>query len=335
MNNKGLKFVALNIRSLYPSIDEVRCKFKNFDVIGICETWLNSTYDDNLVNIENFTLFRMDREFGNITNPDLKGKRGGGLTLYVGSKFESHVKQFDECKKVTKNLEQLWLLIDKPNVRKIAVCILYRPPSGDIKSALSELSISVEYVQSRVDSEFVIMGDMNVNYRDRQNKAFDSMKEFECVYNLEQLIKDPTRITNRCKSTIDLIWSNMEHISNSGVMDTILSDHLPVYVVKKKMREQKKCKFITGRSYRNYTKEQFQNSVVSHADWMTFWNSNEHDPELLWEVMKNIIIDCANLHCPIKRMKIRDDSPRWFNRELIEELYHKDDLYKIAIHSGR
>ena len=44
MSTKGLKFVTVNIRSLYPSIDEVRTKFKDFDVIGVCETWLNNTY---------------------------------------------------------------------------------------------------------------------------------------------------------------------------------------------------------------------------------------------------------------------------------------------------
>ena len=33
MIDKGLKFVAVNIRSLYPSIDEVKCKFKEYDII--------------------------------------------------------------------------------------------------------------------------------------------------------------------------------------------------------------------------------------------------------------------------------------------------------------
>ena len=40
MSKKCITFVALNIKSLYPSIDEVRCKLNNYDIFGICETWL-------------------------------------------------------------------------------------------------------------------------------------------------------------------------------------------------------------------------------------------------------------------------------------------------------
>ena len=218
MSCKGLKFVALNIRSLYPSIDEVRCKFKSYDVIGVCETWLNNTYDDTLVNIENFTLYRADRELGNIITVNNKAKRGGGLALYVGSKFKGHAKQFVTGTRISENLEQLWLMLEKPNVRRIAVCMLYRPPSGNIQNALDELSDSIEQVQSIFEGEFVIMGDMNINYRDRHSKAFDNLKEFERAHNFEQLIKDPTRITMKSKSTIDLIWTNMEYISDSGVL---------------------------------------------------------------------------------------------------------------------
>ena len=227
-----MKFVTVNIRSLYPSFDEVRSKFNEFDIIGVCETWLNSTYDDNLIHINNYTLFRLDRGKG------LPNKRGGGLVVYVGSKFQGHAKQLDDICKITKKLEQLWIILEKPNVRKTAVCI-YRPPSGDLQHAISELSISIDYIQSCFDAETIIMGDMNVNYRDRHSVTFDWLKDFERIYNLKQLIKDPTRVTIRSKTTIDLIWMDMNHVAKAGVVDTILSDHMPVFVVKKKGREKK------------------------------------------------------------------------------------------------
>ena len=321
---KGLSFVALNVRSLYPSIDEVRCKFKQYDVIGICETWLNSTYHNNLVSLEGYTLYRVDRESGCIP------KRGGGLVIYVGSTFKGHVKQIETCTRISKNLEQIWLSLDKPNVRKIAVCMLYRPPTGDIEAAFSELNVSIDHIKTLSDTELVIMGDVNINYRDRQSKAFEIMKEFERVYNLEQLISDPTRITIRSKTTIDLIWTNMEFVSEFGVLNTIISDHLPVFVIKKKTREKKEFKYTTGRSYRNYVVEDFQNSILGHTDWKLFWDNNVEDPEKLWDIMKDIILKCADNHCPMKRMKIRDDSPTWFSSEHIEELYYKDDLYNLA-----
>ena len=75
-------------------------------------------------------------------------------------------------------------------------------------------------------------------------------------------------------------------------------------------------------------------SILGDADWKLFWDNNVDDPENLWEIIKNIIIKCADNHCPMKQMKIRDDSPTWFSGELIEELYHKDDLYNLATRFG-
>ena len=49
---------------------------------------------------------------------------------------------------------------------------------------------------------------------------------------LNQLIITPTRITDTIESLIDVIITSASHLVNeSGVMDTIISDHLPVYAV--------------------------------------------------------------------------------------------------------
>ena len=130
-------------------------------------------------------------------------------------------------------------MLDKPNTHKIMVCTIYRPPSGDVSTGMRELTDSIDVKQEKFDAELVIMGDMNVNYRDRHNNAFNVLKEFERVYNLTQLIQDYTRITSKAKSTIDLIWTNMTHIADSGVLDIHLSDHMPIFVVKKKTWRKK------------------------------------------------------------------------------------------------
>ena len=55
------------------------------------------------------------------------------------------------------------------------------------------------------------------------------------LYNLEQLIKEPTRVTNTSSSLVDLILTNQpNNISNSGVIDLGISDHSLIYAVKKK-----------------------------------------------------------------------------------------------------
>ena len=50
----------------------------------------------------------------------------------------------------------------------------------------------------------------------------------------------------------------------------------------------------------------------------------------LWEIFEQVIKDHADDHCPIKEIRVRNDSPHWFSRELLEEIYHRDRLYKKA-----
>ena len=58
-----------------------------------------------------------------------------------------------------------------------------------------------------------------------------ALGNFMFEMNLNQLIITPTRITDTSESLIDVIITSASHlVKESGVMDTIISDHLPVYV---------------------------------------------------------------------------------------------------------
>ena len=70
---KGIKFGALNIRSLYKKIDEVGQLLSDskLDFLGLTESWLNSSVSGPELEIDNYDIFRLDRDAGT-------GKRGGG-----------------------------------------------------------------------------------------------------------------------------------------------------------------------------------------------------------------------------------------------------------------
>ena len=73
-------------------------------------------------------------------------------------------------------------------------------------------------------------------------------------FNLTQIKKNLARVTNKCKSTIDLISTNIDRsiIKNSGVLDYIISDHLPVYINIKRTKCRREHVRSTIRSYRYY-----------------------------------------------------------------------------------
>ena len=59
-NAKGLRCCHLNVRSLPPHFDEVTTliHFNKLDIFAISETWLNSTWNDHELNIDDYYLFR-------------------------------------------------------------------------------------------------------------------------------------------------------------------------------------------------------------------------------------------------------------------------------------
>ena len=73
---KGLHFIHLNINSLLPKIDELRCVAKNSNaaVIGISETKLDNTVYDSEVAIDGYNIARSDRN-----------RKGGGVACYIRS----------------------------------------------------------------------------------------------------------------------------------------------------------------------------------------------------------------------------------------------------------
>ena len=102
--------------------------------------------------------------------------------------------------------------------------------------------------------DLFILGDLNWDW----NKSpLDShthrLKSLCTLYQLRQIINEPTRVTKSSATQIDLILlNNPESISNFGVIELGISDHSLIYVVKKLVpsKGQRKCSEI--RNFKNF-----------------------------------------------------------------------------------
>ena len=266
MLQKGLSILSLNVRGLYSNLNELQVRFKDFDVLCFSETWLNSSYTNQMITIDGFDIFRLDREAGNIRTKTGKAKRGGGLVIYVKKELSKYTSIITEASSIQHELEQLWVRIDKPNTGIKIIANIYRPPNSNLKAALQYLTTSTKLAQDNYRREIVILGDFNVNYNLRHTPAFILLKTFERDFNLKQLIQRTTRNTNITRSCIDLIFNNMEHIISSGVLAIMISDHLPIFLIKKKQKQQPKTDNIKCRSYATYEKHKFQEEIPPKMD---------------------------------------------------------------------
>lgn len=257
-NLKGVKYLHLNVRSLLPKFQLVEEDFLNgsFDIVCFTETWLKKGIPDSLICNPDYNLIRHDRTITNQVTG--LSKTGGGIVIYL-KKFII----YEICDSVcTKDLELCIAKLSVGGNKKQVLIVTYRPPGGNVTRAIDILTgFFDKYNDKYNDTEFIMMGDMNINYLDKRCNQAKSLNNLGKQFGLVQLIKDATRVTLQKSTLIDICFTNMENIAHSGIISYFLSDHFPIFVIKKKQKaERKSCSFL-GRSYLNYSLEAFENQL--------------------------------------------------------------------------
>ena len=81
--------------------------------------------------------------------------------------------------------------------------------------------------KSQEHKQLILIGDINSDYVKTPLDIHTRTLQFiSSVYQLEQLMKEPTQVTKSSATTIDLIFTNMvDKIATSGVIHLGISDH--------------------------------------------------------------------------------------------------------------
>ena len=213
---------------------------------------------------------------------------------------------------------------------------IYRPPQGNYKEGCRLLSSAFERSNFRENTDFFVLGDFNIDFRDTKSPAFKELNFTMRMLGLEQLVKSPTRTAFRqgiaSNTTTDLIFTNSEIIKETQVLDSNLSDHLAVCATRKKTGEKRVKIDFKGRSYKHYVKEDFQQGLVDH-NWDEFYRMN--NPNILWQYMQGVILRLINPMCPVKTFKVFKARNPWITNEALEAIRDKDCLLNRAKKTGK
>ena len=159
-------------------MDEVRDILSNAMcpvILGISESWLDSSVAANEIDIPSYVLYCRDR-----------GSRGGGVLVYASSSCRSWRRHDLE----DDTTEAIWIevrLMKNP----VLLCNIYRPPNvrhpflGNLSSMLERAAIE--------GKELVLMGDLNCNVL-TPNSCTKELLPITDEFHLSQLITIPTHI---------------------------------------------------------------------------------------------------------------------------------------------
>ena len=324
---KGFKLLHLNVRSLTKKIDQLRILFENskLDLFTLSETWLNDSVNSQSVGIKGYVLYRQDRDLHAVAK-----KRGGGLLTYVREDHAASSEQLDELNKSNENIEAQWSIIYRPHCKNVVIGNIYRPPNGNLKKAidyLEECLLSLD-----MDTmELFIMGDLNVNYKNKLSVEYKKLNFFVKANGLTQIIENTTRVMDKTNSLLDLVLTNSIYVSKAGTLEHFISDHQPIYVVKKKGRDTRPKVEFEGRSYRDFDKDALRDKLED-TSWDEFYTIG--DPNTAWDHILSKVEPIIEDMCPMRTFKIKNYRPDWITHELLEQIADRDYFYRKAKETG-
>lgn len=227
------------------------------------------------------------------------------------------------------NIEMMHIVIKGSNQKNVDLFAIYRPPSGNVQKAIDSVQALIENCTRK--GETLVLGDFNLDVSRQDGPKTRSLLTMTNSFALTSHINTPTRITNRSPTVIDLMFSNITHVFETGTINVNISDHLPTYLVKKKRRTSHVVSEIRGRSYRNIDWDAFREEVRQIDLTQLFHQGN---PNKVWDTFYSEVLAILNRYCPVKTIRLhRQDSP-FITAELAEQIHIRDKLFRTARRTG-
>lgn len=315
---KGNLVIAhINVRSLVPSLLNIKTLLvtEEIDVLAITETWLNDSISNASLDIPGYVFLRQDR-----------GSRGGGIGAYVRSSL--HYQRISTLGDSFPTYQTATLPTPRPieafsfilyhGKTKIAMNVIYRPPSSPINC----LQLLENFLLETCDgcNHIICLGDLNIDLLASNQTGQKEILKLFSTFNLTQIIQEPTRITEKSQTLIDIISldSELEYIE-AGCHDYQMSDHLLTYCVLKMQKIKPDSRFQTYRNFRNLPIE-LLNRDTANFPWVNIMSASGLDAKV--EYFTQAITSIIDGYAPLQIRRISRPPAPWLSdrsRILIKE----------------
>ena len=208
-----------------------------------------------------------------------------------------------------------------PKTKPIIIGTVYRPP--DQTNFLYHFESVLGNIRS--DAEMIMLGDFNINFKDKNNGLLKKYSEVLNMFGLKQLINSPTRVTRKSSTIIDHVLCNTSNkICNYGTIVVGLSDHFLVFCTRKVTRGQiNKHNTVEIRCMKNYSIDTFVDKL-SNADWSSVYNAQDANES--WCSFKSTLLSVIDSLAPLKQVRLKQRSDPWMTNDILSQIKHRDNL---------
>ena len=186
--------------------------YSNINILCFTEHWLLEA-QLQVLNIDGFKL---------VSNFSRSHSASGGSCIFVRNTTEA--QEVTYLRKLGKERVFEVSAMELSTNNTILACI-YRSPDSDFYTFLHTLELLISKVFSK-GKHLVLCGDLNINFLQQSSKLAD-FRNLLAMNNLTNIVKSPTRISNRSVSLIDvMIISNTDKDTFTLNQNLGYSDHL-------------------------------------------------------------------------------------------------------------
>lgn len=315
--HQGIKLCQHNVRSLPSKLDHIRLSLEGqpLDILSVNETWLDNSIRNSDIHIPGYTIERNDRS-----------REGGGVACYIKETIKYKLR-----KDLTHpHLEALWLEIKPSKSHKnILIGSIYRPPSANAQ--YMEDLINVIDTINQDTTEIILLGDFNINFEPNviQNNQVGDICH---LFDMEQLIENPTRVTTTSSSTIDLILTTNRKLHvKTGTINYNISDHYPIYTVLLAQNSPKSIpRQFKLRDFKHFNQDNFLGEL-NYVLTNTMNTSISNDVDTTWNAFKSSFNKVCHTHAPLKEIRVKERNNPWMNNSILEAQYKRDHLHKLSV----
>lgn len=308
-SSKSLVISHLNVGSLTKHLDEIKLLLLNskIDIFTLSETHLVDLIGNNELNIKNYNLARLDRN-----------RSGGGIAMYINENINYRMR-YDL---MHDDLEYMVAEICLERQKPFLIVTLYRPPNArsEVFNHMQECFETLE----DTGYEYILLGDLNCDMLQSPKKwQAERLSDIINDFNCQQIIKNPTRVTELSQTLIDVIITNdCSKIQESGIVQVTISDHYMVYCIRGRQKEKpQKHKF---KYFRNWKKVNWD--VIKHELNELNWESILQctDCQISCDNLYHIITGKIDKHAPPKKCRIKNYTSPWITTEILSLIRERD-----------
>ena len=323
--NDSFNIFYMNSRSLckhfFDIQDYLSCLSHSFSILGFSETW----FRDNpppYVNIPSYDLVHSSRSH----------KTGGGAALFISKTLSYRVR--NDIMPSSSDYECVFIEIQRAHFRNVIVGIIYRPPG----TKLDTFHLNFDHCLHTISSEnklCYLMGDFNVDFlKCFEHQPTDDFVNTIFSYGFRPLIDQPTRITPHSSTLLDNILTNNDANISAGILNTDITDHLPLFQITTSFFGNSKhsAKTYFKRNINPDTLRSFTVDIES-LDWGEVYQCNDADDA--YNKFTSHFSKSYNRHFPLVQRhpsRMKNNQP-WITPAIARSSNRKNKLYRRYLRS--